>query len=281
MTADLEAEQTSGRGREGLPSAIGLVTERRREVLRPPHGITLAAIAALDVGHGVFDRFIWHIEPCVLCRAQGQQLPHGHTDVGIAALRLVAPATLVAVALGHTLRFDDQLHRAFEPLANLAIHLLVLRHAKHLRIHERHDAVAIHARAVAATEVALRLLVVLVRLDELDHELERLRHCLTFRRGIRGHVPHTAQTHDRERRHRACITLDIAFLRPLIVLRIQEIPIRLLLLHQPLHRPVNGQLHHGRDRLWRLGSPAAYQGHEAQSQRQAKEAPCGGNSCNK
>ena len=62
----VERENARGRGRESLAPAVGLVAERGFHVARCPVGIALAPVAALDVGHGLFNGFLRDLDARVV-----------------------------------------------------------------------------------------------------------------------------------------------------------------------------------------------------------------------
>ena len=124
------------------------------------------------------------------------------------------------------------------------VHFLIQGHAQHLCKHQRHDAVAIHSRAITLTEVA-----VVIRLDVLGHELQSLGNHSAFWCRISWHKAHAAHAHDSQRSHCTTVLWDCV-----VVVVINNAALPSLLAHEESDGLIHALLHSrgdGRSLLWK------------------------------
>ncbi len=85
--------------------AGGRARKQALSALHHVHEAAVGVLAALDVVDAAVDRLVGHEQAGVPRGPQGHHLADGDRDVGVAPLRLIAPAALVV------LRVDDQVAR--------------------------------------------------------------------------------------------------------------------------------------------------------------------------
>ena len=126
-----------------LYSATTPAAERGKALWPPPWSMYMKPPSAfwlrLDVFDAAIDRLARHEQAGVARGTQGHDLANRHRNVGVASLRLIAPAPFAV------LRVDDQVDRLGKLFADVGPH----RHAVGLGQKQRGEAVAVH-RAVAA-----------------------------------------------------------------------------------------------------------------------------------
>ena len=106
---------------ESCPGAVQRRHRRRRAgktaraALKQIAETAVAVLALLDVVDGPIDRFLGHVNPCVMGSSQGQELRHRDGKIGIAGLGKITPAALLV------LRLDDELYRQFDLLFDIVL----------------------------------------------------------------------------------------------------------------------------------------------------------------